>query len=61
MGTHVFCVEEDMLGTFYHHGYPPCDVLLSSIIVIINMMSVGSVCGLNFSEASCKHTYVFTL
>jgi hypothetical protein len=58
MGTHPFCIEEDMLCTFHHHGCPPSNVLLSSSIGIIDMMSVVSVCGLNYQRLLANDTYV---
>jgi hypothetical protein len=59
MGTHSFCIEEDMLGTFHHQGCPPSDVLLSSSIVIIDMrMSVVSLRGLNYQRLLANDTYV---
>ena len=58
MGTHSFCIEEDMLCTFHHHGCPPSDVLLSSSIVIIDMMSVVSVRDLNYQRLLANDSYV---
>ncbi len=47
-----------ILCTYHHHSCPPSDVLLSSCIVIIDMMSVISVHDLNYQRLLANDSYV---